>query len=459
MALHRDAATHPLQPGSRSPPSSPGSLPFRTTATGASSGPSVSPFAGPRHDIAINFGELRGLSPGDCNDHTRSNRRGTLRWINPQRSGPAPRLLDRGDWYGQSKGRFNIRRKNASGSTRRLRRHDVFHSLVNMSLGKLFLICVGIIIASWLFFAWLFLLVSHQCGLGANTYLKALYLSVETVETIGYGVKDSYFNSCHVGIFVLGASGLWESLVTAVFISLIYTRISRAQSRAGTVCFTDKAIVAMIDGNCYFMFQVCDIRKHQMIEAHVRTYTIQHALASAGVAFQGRAMRLQHPDDELGGMLLMALPQLVVHRIDDWSPLCPEEYRRCSGDGRTPAGSFAFPDILQRSADGENGNRDANLQANQPSASSPHKIDPACVLRHIGSKELEVIVLVEGIDPTTSSTLQARHSYNYDDIVCNASFQRCVQQTDDGACEIDFDAFHELVPHDEDKELVVQSMA
>ncbi len=32
-------------------------------------------------------------------------------------------------------------------------------------------------------------------------------------------------------------------------------------------------------------------------------------------------MRLQAPDDELGGMLLLTTPFLVVHRIDEWSPL------------------------------------------------------------------------------------------------------------------------------------------
>lgn len=334
----------------------------------------------------------------------------------------------------------------------------MFHTLVNMSLRKLAVICGSVIVFSWLLFAALFLMVSRRCGLGANSYLKALYLAIETVETIGYGVHDSYFNGCYVGLFVLGASALWESMVSAVIISLIYTRISRAQSRANTVCFTDKAIVAMIDGYCYFMFQVCDIRKHQMVEAHLRTYTVQHALTAGGVAFQGRAMRLQHPDDELGGMLLMALPQLVVHRIDDWSPLCPEEYRRCRGDGRTPARSYCWPDILQRAADGENGNRDATAHTNQASASSPEELGPASVIHHIGTNQIEVIVLVEGIDPTTSSTLQARHSYTYDDIVCNASFQRCVQHGSDGACEIDFDAYHELVYHDRDKEVLVQSI-
>ena len=34
-------------------------------------------------------------------------------------------------------------------------------------------------------------------------------------------------------------------------------------------------------------------------------------------------MRLSHPNDELGGMLLLCLPQLVVHELDDSSPLVP----------------------------------------------------------------------------------------------------------------------------------------
>ena len=34
-------------------------------------------------------------------------------------------------------------------------------------------------------------------------------------------------------------------------------------------------------------------------------------------------MRLNHPNDELGGMLLMCFPQEVVHELDAWSPLMP----------------------------------------------------------------------------------------------------------------------------------------
>ena len=40
--------------------------------------------------------------------------------------------------------------------------------------------------------------------------------------------------------------------------------------------------------------------------------------------FSTRIMRTQEPDDELGGMLFLALPTTVVHHIDPWSPLVPD---------------------------------------------------------------------------------------------------------------------------------------
>merc|ERR1719424_1926177 len=118
-------------------------------------------------------------------------------------------------------------------------------------------------------------------------------------------------NSCYSGLFVIASSALWESLLNALLISVVYTRVSRPQSRASSICFSEKAVITQIGGEWYFMFQVCDFRKHQLCEAHVRLYSLQHVETSEGVNFQTRAMRLSHPNDELGGMLLLALPQVV----------------------------------------------------------------------------------------------------------------------------------------------------
>mmetsp|Transcript_87382 Transcript_87382/g.242373 ORF Transcript_87382/g.242373 Transcript_87382/m.242373 type:complete len:444 (-) Transcript_87382:198-1529(-) len=332
------------------------------------------------------------------------------------RARPARRLLDREASFQQSHGRMRVRRINDSGSTRPLRWEDAFHSLVNLSTGKVLSLAAGVLIGSWLIFACLFGAVSRQCGLQADTFLRSLYLAIETIETIGYGVQDPYFNGCRAGVFVLGAAALWESLLNALVFSLVYARVSRAQVRATSVCFSEKAVVCQIDSQCYFMFQVCDFRKHQLCEAHVRLYCVQHSETAGGVTFQTRAMRLQHPDDELGGMLLLALPQLVVHRIDPWSPLCPPQLRGCAG-GSSASCYLSFPEIPQRACDAENGQREPGPGTSRPPAPSLEQ-----VAKHLAAAEMEVLCLVEGVEPATSGTLQARCSYTNDDVVYDAPF-------------------------------------
>jgi len=47
-------------------------------------------------------------------------------------------------------------------------------------------------------------------------------------------------------------------------------------------------------------------------QAHVRMYCVRHVgTGSHRIPFQTHAMRLQQPDDELGGLLLLAIPQQV----------------------------------------------------------------------------------------------------------------------------------------------------
>jgi hypothetical protein len=150
----------------------------------------------------------------------------------------------------------------------------------------------------------------------------------------------------------------------AISIGVIFQRLSRVQKRARTIVFSDRAVIRRIRGRLFFMFQLSELRKHQLVEAHVRVYCIRHERArvmeqesdlrrkhrrsSADFMeteddedssrergespapqietcyFQSHNVRLQHPDDELGAFLLMGPgPNVVVHRIDEWSPLMP----------------------------------------------------------------------------------------------------------------------------------------
>lgn len=212
--------------------------------------------------------------------------------------------------------------------------------------------------------------------------------------------------------------------------------------------FTKYAVIRKIRGSFYLMFQVCERRKHQLVEAHVRLYAVRHDFdeddESVESLYQSHQMRVQQPDDDTGAMLLMVLPQVIVHRIDPWSPLFPPECLPTKN--HYPNVCPGFPDPSQRTIDMENGNRDG-LAGNAPMPyKQPTRVQ---IVNHLRRSELEVIVILEGIDGSTSNTMQARHSYTDEDIAWDATFENCVTKTPDGV-HINFNRFHLLKPVPED---------
>lgn len=471
-----------------------------------------------------------------------------------------PRLLARGEVLGQSHGRWNIehdwgrprgccslaRVQGIFGNARQwLYMTDPFHTIVNLSSWKVLTLCVMMYVVAWFVFAIPYYYLSqqssddHACGLvdskeGADrkhpvkmSFLDAFFFSVETMATIGYSApSDIFFDGCASMGILISAQTVVGLGMDAVLLGVIFNRMSRGSPRAKTILFSDRAVVRKIRGRYHLMFQVCEMRKHALVEAHVRMYCVRKDhdhLATGSVAyFQPFAMRLQHPDDELGGMLMMNLPNIVVHALDAWSPLVPHPVDlrlwRDPGTPRTeeeeaynPAADCRFPDVLQRHIDCDQGNRThitcefcgesfwARRQLERhmeycavAERTAGHDLSLMCktcgeqftsaqgLRRHIATSETcesapegwagdddeesrsysramhkvggrqesvggdsahesrelieawlhdtqaEIIVLVEGIDATTSSTIQARHSYTCSEIVWDATFAQTV---------------------------------
>lgn len=190
--------------------------------------------------------------------------------------------------------------------------------------------------------------------------------------TIGYGTQDTFFNECGIMAFLITVQSLLAIFLDSVFIGLVFSRLGRAQQRAASVVFSDKAVIQQIDGQLHFMFQVTkqhqlsllfaacvpwavkrrcicitarlprfgflfgfccgdlhkvvEIRDQAFVEASVRCIALRHIYdptKQRTVWFQHSRMRLQQPDDERDSLLFMALPSTVVHRIDRWSPFMP----------------------------------------------------------------------------------------------------------------------------------------
>jgi len=389
---------------------------------------------------------------------------------------------------------------------------DCYHAFLDAGVRlQLGLFAIGYIVV-FVTFALLYLAISEDCGLELDgSFVKAYLLSVETMVTIGYGVPRPCMKGCMTGTIALTMQCLLQLLMAACLIGVIFQRLSRPQARACTIIFTKRAVIREIDHVHYFMFRICDLRvNHTLIEPSVRCYCVRRCKRHGDEIVP---MRLEHPDDAFGGSLILSLPVTVVHRIDAWSPLAPHSPVAQIHTAIPPDGCDLSPDdikaalmqrrrekvhlqkagwlgTLQRQPDCEIWSRDscichtcgqafntaATLQLHcaynaevdklagllegvrHESLSDDYK-RKCCheeptrqdIEDHLSSgSHFEVVVLVEGIEPTTSSNLQARHSYNITqhslgDVAWDMDFANCCRVREDRRClEVDWMRFHLL---------------
>ena len=123
-------------------------------------------------------------------------------------------------------------------------------------------------------------------------------------------------------------------------------------------------------------------------------------------------------------MILLVLPQLIVHEIDALSPLLPPSLVP------SKARDFPVPN---------------DVQTNPPEVSFSAS-QKAAILKYLDDEGVEVIALVEGTDSSTGGPVQARHSYLVSEMVWDQEYKCCVKQGEDGYAVIDFDKFHLTEP-------------
>ena len=187
--------------------------------------------------------------------------------------------------------------------------------------------------------------------------------------------------------------------------------------------------------------------------------------------FQTRVMRLTNPNDELGGMLFLATPQVVSHRIDRWSPLFPAAAR--TDDPKDHDGNaYHFPGLVFREADrdvqqsdhhaasakeqrfsklGTDSMRRAGSGAIEFAATGAKatrgqlKRMQELIRQHLQRSRVEVIIVVEAIDPHSGNNFQARHSYTAEDIEFDKNFTACMGvDSETGMAHLDWNKFHAL---------------
>ena len=312
------------------------------------------------------------------------------------------------------------------------------------------------------------------CDMDLHGPLQAFYFSLSTMASIGYGASDYFFGNCWAPLLLVLFQVASAITFDAVAIGLLFHRFSRGHKRGKTILFSDKAVIRRVRKVPMLMFRVGELRRHQLLEATVRAYCVRHerhvvvpwpgatrsndhypqetkqsnvtATSSLStpsssrietVHYVTRPLRLavssssswqQQSQDASSSQqqqqqqphILMSLPQVLVHRIDETSPLLPPRPCWYDFDGRAHQPSGTARDLTEVSGDSiqhEPGDRE-NDDSGFYSMEDIHEF--------LYDREAEIIVLLEGTDELTGTRIQARHSYAAHDLAWNQAFVPCV---------------------------------
>lgn len=213
-----------------------------------------------------------------------------------------------------------------------------------------------------------------------NDWTTAFLFSIETQQTIGYGSR-AISPKCVEGILVLQAQSILGDLLDAFLLGLIFAKVSRPRERARTVKFSKYATIALRDNKMCLMFRVGDIRKSQIVEAHVRAQMFRRLKTTEGteMPFYQQDLRLCYEwrysdyDDNRYQVFLM-LPLVMYHIIDENSPLF-----------------HITPDKLK-------------------------------------NEQFEIVVVLDGMVEATGMNTQPKTSYLHDEILWGYDFENVLEQ-------------------------------
>jgi hypothetical protein len=423
--------------------------------------------------------------PSDVTPHTDNNE---LR----QRRKSA-RILDRDAAFFQSRGRWSVRHI-SRGEARLLhtpegglRRQAMMKQFWNdwfytLALQKTYVLMIILFLgytAMVFLFAFVYLFVSligqtsavdpndgstHTelfCDMDIHDHMEALYFSLSTMTTIGYGVSDYYFGGCWTPLMLVLAQVCCAITFNAVAVGLIFQRISRGHKRAKTILFSDKAAIRRVRGIPYLYFRIAELRHHHLLEATVRAYCVRHERHQIQgndvetTHFVTKPMKLCH-ENVASSHILMSLPQVLVHRMDQASPLMPT-YPWYDAHG------VLHPDVRTSNDSSPKICLPSKGDATQEFVRETKEIESFLL-----DRETEIVVLLEGTDELTGAAIQTRHSYTCEELMWDARFIPCTipytenlasaaiprgfaervrqRRGDPPLCVVDFARFHQTLP-------------
>jgi inward rectifier potassium channel len=257
---------------------------------------------------------------------------------------------------------------------------DIYHYAMTLSWPTFFATVAGLFLVLNLGFALIFI---QGDGPIANQspegFLGAFFFSVETLATVGYGDMHPQTLYAHLVATVEIFTGM---TFLALFTGIMFARFSRPRAR---ILFANSVVIHPENGKPTLVIRAANARQNVIVDASARLRLIRleksHEGNSLRKLYDLELVREQHP--------IFVLGWSIMHVVDQSSPLFGET-----------AESLAAADA-------------------------------------------GLILTIDGVDETTSQTMQSRSSYNHSQIRWQHAYQDTLWTDADGMDHIDFTRFHD----------------
>ena len=277
-------------------------------------------------------------------------------------------------------GSFNVSRTGFSF----FRSLSVYHSLLTISWGGFFLLLIAFYFSTNLLFAIGYFL----CGPGALAGSRAAAYGDRFLEAFFFSVQTlatiGYGGLSPSGFaanFLVTIQALIGGLGFALSTGLVFARFSRPSAK---IVFSERAVIAPYKDMTAFEFRVVNSRNNQLVEVQATV-----VLSRMEEHHAKRSRKFHELKLERTGVKLFPLHWVVVHPIDETSPL-----------------------------------RDVTRE-------------------QLAASDAEFIVLLSGIDETSSQSVHVRSSYKHDEVVWGSKFGDMFT-TSDGVIGVDLRKLHDI---------------
>lgn len=215
---------------------------------------------------------------------------------------------------------------------------DIFTTLLDMKWTYTLLICVFVLLSSFLIFAidWFLIALSNgditrkfdndedleaACVQYVNDFTSAFLFSIETQHTIGYG-RRVINTKCRFAIVSLCFQSCFGLLVQSLFTGLIFAKLSRPRRRGETIMFSKNAVICFREGIYCLLFRVGDMRNQHFIAASIKCLLLRNKRSDNGenVPIKQETLNMisENSDDNT---VFLGWPSTIIHKINKESPL------------------------------------------------------------------------------------------------------------------------------------------